>query len=279
MTNIKTRNSQNGSSKQLEKQVSADRYIAVSDLMALLSDLSNDEPISRNPQKPRVIQPSQLPLASLPQSKSPTSQRSLPLSSAPFPTLPASSSHRDRAVLDVEATNVEAANVEATEINAPALSPTQPEEKTIEELARELWELKLVALSDNDYYNRQLSRLQNRFLWLAGVFAGTLLTSGITFGWLVANLRQSQIQLANYEGGITINRVRLDRLEGNTLDSFEATLRSLQDQIPETLDTDLENTQEDITALKVQLREMELKLAAHDKALSVLVSALQGIVR
>lgn len=276
MANIEAGNPKNGSPKRLKKQVSADRYIAVSDLMAILSDLSDEEQNPKTRSKPRAIRQSQPPLASLPQGESPTSQRSIPSSSSSFPTLPApaSSLHRDRAVLDVEATNVD-----ATDLDTTALSPTQPEEKTIEELARELWELKLVALSDNDYYNRQLSRLQNRFLWLAGVFAGTLLTSGITFGWLVANLRQSQIQLANYDGGITINRVRLDRLEGKTLDSLEMTLRSLQNQIPETLDTDLENTQEDISALKIQLREMELKLAAHDKALSVLVSALQGIVR
>ncbi|MEM9543022.1 MAG: hypothetical protein AAGA60_26465 [Cyanobacteria bacterium P01_E01_bin.42] len=270
MVNVKAGDSKNGSQKRLKKQVNGDRYVAVSDLMAILSDLSDEESTPKTPQKPRTIQPSQPTLASLPQSP----RRSISSSpSPPFPSLPASS-HGDRPVLDVEATNVE-----TTELDASALSPTQPEEKTIEELARELWELKLVALSDNDYYNRQLSRLQNRFLLLAGVFAGVLLTSGITFGWLVANLRQNQIQLASYEGSITINRVRLDRLEGNTLDGFAESLRSLQAQVPETLDTDLENTQEDITALKVQLREMELKLAAHEKALSVLVSALQGIVR
>lgn len=275
MAQMRAGQESNGSRQVLQKQKNRDRYIAVSDLMELLSDLSDEESTVTNPQKPKDSNSSQASRASLPQSKDSTSQRSLLASSSPtFPSLSASSLHRDRAVLDVEATKMDATDLETT-----ALSPTQPEEKTLEELARELWELKLVALSDNDYYNRQLGRLKNRFLCLTGVFAGTIIASGILFGWLVANLKQTQTQLAQYEGGITINRVRLDRLEGTTLDSLETALRSLQNQIPETLDSDLENAQEDVTALKVQLREMELKLAAHEKALSVLVSALQGIVR
>lgn len=268
MAQIRASNDRNGSKKRLKKPFNADRYIAVSDLMAILSDLANEEQTPTSPQRPKVIKRSQSPLTSLPPEKSPTSPHLItPSSSHSLPTFPPSS--LDRATWDVEATNVD----------ATALSPAQPEEKTMEELARELWELKLVALSDNDYYNRQLGRLKNRFLWLAGLSVGTIVTLGIVLGWMGANLKQTQAQLANYEGGVTINRVRLDRLEGKTVESIEMALRSLETQIPETLETDLENTQEDITALKIQLREMELKLAAHDKALSVLVSALQGIVK
>ncbi|MEA5470254.1 hypothetical protein [Spirulina sp. 06S082] len=250
MTEIKASQENNGSKKQL----SANEYIAVSDLMDILSDLSNGKTRPLLPPEPKAIQGSRGSLASLP-------PKAPPPPITPSPDLSPSSRG---AALDVETT---------------ALSTTQPEEKTISELARELWELKLVALSDNDYYNRQLGRLKNRFLWLAGLSVGTIVTLGIVLGWLGANLKQTQTQLANYEGGVEINRARLDRLEGNALESIETSLRSLQAQIPETLETDLETTQEDITALKVQLREMELKLAAHDKALSVLVSALQGVVR
>ncbi|WP_204102124.1 MULTISPECIES: hypothetical protein [Spirulina sp. CCY15215] len=248
MTEIKASQENNGSKKQL----SANEYIAVSDLMDILSDLSNGKTRPLLTPEPKEMQGFRDSLASLPPKTAPT----------PSPSL--SPSSRDRVALDVETT---------------ALSTTQPEEKTISELARELWELKLVALSDNDYYNRQLGRLKNRFLWLTGLSVGTIVTLGIILGWLGANFKQMQTQLANYEGGVEINRVRLDRLEGSTLSSIETSLRSLQTQIPETLETDMETSQEDITALKVQLREMELKLAAHDKALSVLVSALQGIVR
>ena len=261
-------NGSNGSRKLAKQQLNANQYIAVSDLMSILSDLADEGQAATSSQKPKAKR-SRSPLPSLPQGQSPTSPPSIAPSPSPLPTLPSSSLDRERAALDVEVTAMETS----------ALSPAQPEEKTLEELARELWELKLVALSDNDYYNRQLGRLKNRFLWLAGLSIGTIVTLGIVLGWLVANLKDAQIQLANFQGIVEVDRARLDRLEGRTLESVETALRSLQDQIPETLETDLENTQEDITALKVQLREMELKLAAHDKALSVLVSALQGVVR
>ncbi|WP_017306370.1 hypothetical protein [Spirulina subsalsa] len=226
-----------------EHQLDLGQYVAVSDVVAVLSELARH--------------PSQL--EALP-SKEARGNRSR------SPQL-LSLEERQRGI------RPNAPHIPTAMREAPPLG-----EKTVDELSQELWELKLVSLSDADYYGRQLTKLKNRLWWLTGLLVGAIASLSGGLAWTAVHLRQAEHQITFYESELTTQRLRIEQIEGARLGEIEQVMRSLQTQIPENLGEDLTNNTQDIAALKTQLQQLESKLAAQDKALSVLIGTLQGMI-
>lgn len=151
--------------------------------------------------------------------------------------------------------------------------------KTLAELTQDLWDLRMAMLSDSDFYSQQINRLKQRFWGLIGIASGTSVLLAAALGWVIVNFQDSQVRLARYDDAIATNTLLLEELDRSTMAQLAAKVEELQSQVPETLNEDLTTTQTDIATLKTQVEELETSVDAHDKALSVLVSAFQGLVR
>lgn len=236
-----------------EHELDVGQYIAVSDLMAMVSQLSRVPPSSHSRIAPSPSQkfPSALPPASSPNFSNSNSSNS-------------------------NSSNSNSSNPPLLRETPP--SPDQLANKTVEELAQELWELKLVTLSDSDYYNRQLVKLKRRLLWLMGMSVGAIAGLGIALGWTTATLRTQDQQITRYENAVQLNKTRIERLEGPMIAKMERELKTLQNQVPDSLEKDLTATQEELKVVKEELMAMEEDLATQDKMLSVVMNLLQGKV-
>lgn len=233
------------------QKAAGEQYISLSDLMAVLSGVAQDSkphgessPRSSPPLsalKPNPSRPNNLvPL--------PRSQPKTPLQSSEHPGASSLLQH-----------------------------PGMPE-KTLEDLSQDLWEMKLVSLSDSDYYNREINLLKRRLWWVTGLAVGIigLLVAGL--GWMAMNLKEAQMATARYEDAIATNQRRLEQLEAETLTDLESRLDQFQAEIPKDLAEDITTSRKDLELLKLQVSDLENTVNSHDKALSVLVSAMQGLV-
>lgn len=240
------------------QKASSEQYISLSDLMAVLSGVAQDS--KRPPEHSARLSP---PLPTLkPSGSRPNNLVPLPRSH-PKPNIPPHP--------------------------APLQSPDHPgassllqqsgtAPKTLEDLSQDLWEMKLVSLSDSDYYNREINLLKRRLWWVTGLAVGMIGVLVTGLGWMAMNLKEAQIATARYEDAIATNRRRLEQLEAETLVDLETRLEQFQAGIPEDLATDVTTTRKDLEVLKLQVSDMENTVNSHDKALSVLVSAMQGLV-
>lgn len=160
----------------------------------------------------------------------------------------------------------------------PAFGEKTLPEQNLAELTRDLWELRMVMLSDSDFYSQQIMRLKRRLWTVVGVATGAMVLVTTVLGWLALSLRDAQMQLAHYDGAIANNSLRLDELDRTTVAQLTSQMEHLNQQVPKTLDEDLKAANQDIEDLKAQLEELETSVNAQDQALSVLVGAMQGLV-
>lgn len=165
---------------------------------------------------------------------------------------------------------------------APPPAQAQPTPQipyqSVAALTQELWDLRMVLLSDSDYYGQQLTKLKRQYWYLAGIATGALTVLAIFMGWTLVNLKNAQIRLAQYEDAIASNSLRLEQLDTRTIAQLEEQVTALRAEVPPTLSTDLETAQANIAQLQAQIQEMESSLKAQDQAIGVLVSAMQGLM-
>ncbi|WP_139276706.1 hypothetical protein [Spirulina major] len=256
-----------GQRQSTAKGSADEQYISLSDLMAVLSGVVGD-----GARRDETIAPPIQPTQRTPRRKSsltdvPTPQASTPRKKAHLVPLP---HPNDRTPEETPATQHPGASA--------LMRLADGEAKTVEDLSQDLWEMKLVALSDSDYYNREILQLKRRFLWLAGLAAGAIAVLGGALGWAIVNLKDAQIAAARYDDAIATNRRQLEQLETETLSTLEARIEQLQTNVPEDLAQDIDSARKDVDVIKLQLDDMENTINAHDKALSVLVNAMQGLV-
>lgn len=238
------------------QQASGEQYISLSDLMAVLSGVAQDS--KRTPDASPRLSP---PLPTLkPNTSRPNNLVPLPRSQPKPPPQPAPLQSPDHP-------------------GASSLlrHPGTPE-KTLEDLSQDLWEMKLVSLSDSDYYNREINLLKRRLWWVTGIAVGIIGVLATGLGWMAMNLKEAQMATTRYEDAIATNRRRLDQLEAETLTDLESRLDQFQAEIPSDLAGDITTARKDLELLKLQVSDMENTVNSHDKALSVLVSAMQGLV-
>ncbi|MEM8639985.1 MAG: hypothetical protein AAGG51_14390 [Cyanobacteria bacterium P01_G01_bin.54] len=288
--------------------------IALWDLMAVLSDVSSDvneavmrpevPPAARRPspallRQPTPLTPQPLPLPPLAHPQ-PEPHRvrapSPPPPQLPLAPLPAA------APLALKPPAIET----AVPITAPALPPSQtldpaPDpaldptttqsilteptlagkglpEKGLAELTQDLWDLRMVMLSDSDLYSQQIMRLKRRLWTVVGVATSATVLAGLLLGWLVISLRDAQMRLVHYDGAIANNSLRLDELDRTTVAQLTSQVETLNQQVPKTLAEDLDAANKDIEELKAQIEALETSVNAQDQALSVLVGAMQGLI-
>ncbi|NEO27314.1 MAG: hypothetical protein F6K03_10565 [Kamptonema sp. SIO4C4] len=154
-------------------------------------------------------------------------------------------------------------------------TPTHLEETSTAALAQELWELKLVTLSDSDYYNRQFTRLKRRFwgLTVLAVCAMAGLAGGL--GWTATHLKNTQMQVTRLEQGIASQRDRLSELEETQLANLEQQISQLEGQVPDSLVNDLNSTQQELGQLQKEIEQLETDITANDQAVSLLLNFLE----
>jgi len=240
------------------QKASGEQYISLSDLMAVLSGVAQDA--KRPPDHGARLSP---PLPTLkPNGSRPNNlvplPRSQPKPHLPPPLAPLQSPDHPGA--------------------SSLLQQTGTAPKTLEDLSQDLWEMKLVSLSDSDYYNREINLLKRRLWWVTGLAVGMIGLLVTALGWMAMNLKEAQMATARYEDAIATNGRRLEQLEAETLVDLETRLEQFQAGIPEDLAADVTTARKDLDLLKLQVSDMENTVNSHDKALSVLVSAMQGLV-
>ncbi|MDB9315826.1 hypothetical protein PN462_22130 [Spirulina sp. CS-785/01] len=164
-------------------------------------------------------------------------------------------------------------------LREPIPTPARLQEKTVSELAQEVWELKLVALSDSDYYNRQFNRLKRRLWGLTGFSVCAIAALGWGFSWTASSLNSSQTQLTRLEQGLESQRDRVTQLNQQHLPHLEQQINQLAGQVPDSLTKDLTQTQQELTQLQGEIEQMETEISANDQAVSLILNLLDRLSR
>jgi len=147
--------------------------------------------------------------------------------------------------------------------------------RRIETLAQELWELRLVSLSDGDYHGQQLHRLRRYLLWVLGGSALAIATAVAALTWTGWRLRSAQLELSRYATALERQQHHLEQLERDRLAPLEAQLQALEAELPDSLASDLAANQRLVTDLQRDVRNLEADLADRNAALTALLDALQ----
>lgn len=143
----------------------------------------------------------------------------------------------------------------------------------LEDLAREVLELKLATLSDADHYGREVEKLRNQFIWLTGIFILAIAILGGTLAWVTFTLKSTQEQLVERVDSVTANRVRVEQIE-----ELEENLRSLQEQLPETIARDVATNQEQLSEVQADLNSLQRRVTTREQTLGIFLRALQDLV-
>jgi hypothetical protein len=143
----------------------------------------------------------------------------------------------------------------------------------LEDLAREVLELKLATLSDADHYGREVEKLRNQFIWLTGIFILAIAILGGTLAWVTFTLKSTQERLVERVDSVTANRVRVEQIE-----ELEENLRSLQEQLPESIARDVAANQEQLSEVQADLNLLQRKVTTREETLGIFLRALQDLV-
>jgi uncharacterized protein YPO0396 len=143
----------------------------------------------------------------------------------------------------------------------------------LEDLAREVLELKLATLSDSDHYGREVEKLRNQFIWLTGIFILAIAILGGTLAWVTFTLKSTQEQLVERVDSVTANRVRVEQIE-----ELEENLRSLQEQLPESIARDVATNQEQLSEVQADLNSLQRRVTTRQETLGIFLRALQDLV-
>ncbi len=147
--------------------------------------------------------------------------------------------------------------------------------RRLETLSQEVWELRLVSLSDGDYHSQQLSGLRRRLAW---ILAGSLLAiaaAGSALAWTGWRLQAAQADLSRYATTLERQQQRLDTLERQRLVELEQHLQALQAELPDSLANDWATQQASIADLQRQVQNLKANQADREAALAALLNAIQ----
>ncbi len=147
--------------------------------------------------------------------------------------------------------------------------------RRIETLSQELWELRLVSLSDGDYHGQQLHRLRRRLVWLLLGSGGAIALSLTALAWTSWRLHAAEGQLHHYATTLEQHQQQLAHLERERLAQLESQLQSLRAELPESLANDFATSQKTVAALERDVENLEATLTNHEDALTALLNALQ----
>ncbi|MBE9118118.1 hypothetical protein IQ249_19675 [Lusitaniella coriacea LEGE 07157] len=193
--------------------------------------------------------------------------------------------------MSVPSDNISGAIVPAdSEISAtpPAVenSPNESSQR-LEELAREIIELKLDSLSEADERRRLVQALRRQVRWLLSILAVVLTVFGGTLAWLVVTQTLERAQLKQQLRAVTVTRQELeglaDELKAVRAELPDSLVRDLKDNqsLLKKLDAQfqtIEGNQKHLEELDVQFNDLEETVNTRQKALAVLANALQDLV-
>jgi len=172
--------------------------------------------------------------------------------------------------------------------NAPATThQASADDRYWRELAQEILELKLVALSDAENYSREVERLRAQVSWLTSVLALVLTLIGGGLVWLTYSLRTDQSRLAQEVRALTDSAADIQRLTdlqneverlNQQVPRLESQLDRLNDRVPSDLKSDLETQSATLDDLQTKLGRLEGDFDRRRQAISVLARALQDLV-
>ncbi|NJO21394.1 MAG: hypothetical protein HC838_17035 [Spirulinaceae cyanobacterium RM2_2_10] len=140
--------------------------------------------------------------------------------------------------------------------------------RRLEALSQELWELRLVCLSDGDYHGQQLQHLRRRWAWLLVGCVAAIATATTALIWTGWRLQSAQVELTRYAITLETQQQRLEQLEQERLMQLEAELRSLQTELPESLPNQLATQKQEVADLQRDVQSLEANLANHRDAIA-----------
>jgi uncharacterized protein YPO0396 len=86
-------------------------------------------------------------------------------------------------------------------------------------------------------------------------------------------LKSTQEQLVERVDSVTANRVRVEQIE-----ELEENLRSLQEQLPESIARDVATNQEQLSEVQADLNSLQRRVTTRQETLGIFLRALQDLV-
>lgn len=161
------------------------------------------------------------------------------------------------------------------------------DQEHLEDLAREVLELKLVLLSDTADVGQSIEHLRRQNNWLTGLLISVTAVLAGTLTWLALTLKADQAQLAQ-----SVEAIATDTVEVERIDRLEDRLEELAQRPPEQVVQDLNETQETVNALQAELNtsqtqiqslesnvtELTTSINTRRQTISILANALQDLI-
>ncbi|NJM85267.1 MAG: DUF3450 domain-containing protein [Leptolyngbyaceae cyanobacterium RM2_2_21] len=147
-------------------------------------------------------------------------------------------------------------------------------ETHLEELAREVLELKLAALSETNAAEKSVRQLQRQLGRLRAILLLAFILFGGVITWQVSSWRAQQGQIAQMQTQLAA----IDTTQPERVQQLIEEIADLQQQVPNNLSTLLERNQQDIQTLQSTLSDLNETVGDRQRALVVLTQALQDIL-
>ncbi|WP_346292401.1 hypothetical protein [Sphaerothrix gracilis] len=180
----------------------------------------------------------------------------------------------DSTVSDSTAADSAAPSVPPASESSSSLVRASTADTHLEELAREVLELKLAALSETNTAEKSVQQLRRRL----GRLRISLLLTFILFGglvtWQLFSSRSQQIQIAQMQAQLAA----IDTTQPEQVAAIANQVTTLQRQVPNNLPNVLERYQQDIQALQTTVEELDENVGDRQRTLVVLTQALQDIL-
>lgn len=152
-----------------------------------------------------------------------------------------------------------------------AIAAPETLKTNLDQLAQEVLQLKLAALSETNTAEAAVKRLQGRIWWLRAVLVVTFFAFGGVVTWQALTLRQQQLQILQMDSVVS-------DLEATQPEQLQQQLADLQEQVSDDLPETLAQTQEELTSLQTDVEALGDTIGERQRALVVLTEALQALV-
>lgn len=153
------------------------------------------------------------------------------------------------------------------------------ERQRLERLSQEVQALKQAAESDAQNHRREVSSLRGQLGLLTGVSLAAIALLAATAGWLGFSLKTEQARLAEQVESAKDKSAGTQQIEGleDQISTFQRQVRSLGQQAPEAIASEIRGVQDRLRELETQVKEIATDVKVREQVIDTLERALQTL--